>query len=172
MGMAKLNVFITAEDDPCKIDHRTWFVTIYHCDGTVLEWCNERYAVKEAPCGHLEIEVPPGCYYVKAVWNYSIDPAGIFWGNHFTDTGIVTACCGETACVTLFNPSAHRCGMIFMLALHDLARQRAIDPALVRDLEAPMQRLLGAIQEADERAGLTFELGHPEDFEELAEKAE
>lgn len=32
MGMAKLNAWISGMDDPCSVDNRTWYVTIYNCD--------------------------------------------------------------------------------------------------------------------------------------------
>lgn len=89
MGMAKLNIFVSGIDDPCGLDDRTWYVTIYDCDGNVLEWCGKRYVVLRAECGHLEVEVPPGCYYIKAVWNFTVvKPGFIYRVNHFTDAAI------------------------------------------------------------------------------------
>lgn len=131
MGMSKLNVYVSGIDDPCKIDPRTWYVTIFNCDGSVLEFCGKRYVVLPAPCGHLEVDVPPGCYYIKAVWSFVVvTPRLVYRANHFTDAAIVQACCEHTTCVRLFNPSVHRCGFIYVRALHDLANQKAIEAPL------------------------------------------
>ena len=75
----------------------------------------------KAPCGHLEVEVPPGCYYIRAVAGYNISSDGTYIGNHFTDAAIVTVCCDAHVCVTLFTPSVHHCGPLYSLALGDLA---------------------------------------------------
>ncbi len=75
----------------------------------------------KAPCGHLEVEVPPGCYYIRAVAGYNISSDGTFIGNLFTDAAIVTVCCDSHVCVTLFTPSVHRCGPLYSLALGDMA---------------------------------------------------
>ena len=128
MGMAKLNVWVSGTDDPCSISDRTWYVTIFNCDGEVLQWCGKKYVVLPAKCGHLEVEVPPGCYYIKAVWSFwlSLGPKIIYRVNHFTDAAVVQACCDHHVCVTLFNPSIHRCGQIIVRAMKDLVRQKAV----------------------------------------------
>lgn len=131
MSLGKLNVFITELDNGCKVDSRTWFVTIYDCDGRVLEWCGRRFAVIPAPHGHLEIDVPPGCYTLLAVWSFGVTPAGVIFGNHFTDHGVVQVCCGEETCVTLFTPSAHRCGILFDVALQQFQKREGGPPAEV-----------------------------------------
>jgi hypothetical protein len=141
MGLARVNVWVSGLDNPCKIDDRTWYVTFYHCDGSVLEWCGRRYVVLPARCGHLEVEVPPGCYRVNAVWSFSVG-AGVIYVNHFTDSAVIQACCGETTCVTLFNPSAHRCGTIFLRAVQDLVLQRAIDAEVARPVQEAIGKLL------------------------------
>lgn len=143
MGMAKLNIWVTAIDDPCTIDNRTWYVTIYKCDGKVLEWCGKRYVVMPARCGHLEVEVPPGCYRINAVWSFSV-AGGVIYVNHFTDSTVVQACCDEHLCVTLFNPSIHRCGTIFLRAVQDLVQQNAINQELAQPVQQAVQRLLAA----------------------------
>jgi hypothetical protein len=171
MGMAKLNVFVSRIDDPCGVDDRTWYVTIYECDGNVLEYCGRRYVVLPARCGHLEVEVPPGCYYIKAVWGFTVVRPGLVYRvNHFTDAGIVTACCEQTVCIKLFNPSVHRCGFIYVKALQDLVRQQAIGGDAV-------ERVAGAIEAVDrqlqEKLGpppKLFELGHHDEIEKLVAK--
>lgn len=70
MSTAKLNVWITEIGDPCHFiepsPNENWYVHILDCDGKVLEWCGRRYRDFLAKCGHVEIEVPPGCYTVMA----------------------------------------------------------------------------------------------------------
>jgi hypothetical protein len=163
MGLAKLNVFVSGMDDPCSVDPRTWYVTIYDCDGNVLEFCGRKYAVLPARCGHLEIEVPPGCYRINAVWNFWEIRPGVYAANHFTDSAIACAHCGELTCVKLFNPSAHRCGFIYLLAVRDLAAQKAIAPDLAERAEAVVHE----INQQLGRPRKLFELGHMEDFEKL-----
>ena len=167
MGLATLNVFVSGMDDPCSVDNRTWYVTIYDCDGNVLEWCGRKYVVMRAPCGHLEVEVPPGCYYIKAVWGFVVVTPGLVYRvNHFTDAAIVQACCGQTTCVKLFNPSAHRCGYIYVRALRDLVKQKAVKPEVARQAEEALQAVLEQLP----RPIKEFELGHEEEIVKLVNK--
>jgi hypothetical protein len=161
MGMAKLNVWVSGTDDPCSVSNRTWYVTIFDCDGNVLQWCGKRYVVMPAPCGHLEVEVPPGCYYIKAVWGFWISPGpGIIYRvNHFTDAAIVQACCKEPACVKLFNPSLHRCGIIVVRAIKDLLLQKAIKPQQAIQVEKAINEALEGI----EKPKKAFELALSDD---------
>lgn len=167
MGMARLNIWVSGLDDPCSMDSRTWYVTIYNCDGKVLEWCNKRYVVLPAPCGHLEIEVPPGCYRIIAVWSFSI-LGGIYYVNHFTDSAVVQACCGEHVCVTLFNPSIHRCGTIFLRAVQDIVLQKGADPEAARAVEQAVNKFLGALPPPPRG----FELDHLDEIEKLVREQE
>lgn len=169
MGLAKLNVFVSEMDEPCGLSDRTWYVTIYDCDGNVFEWCGRRYVVMRAPCGHLEVKLPPGCYYVKAVWSFVIVVPGLVYRvNHFTDAGIVTLCCEQTACLKLFNPSAHRCGTIYVRAIRDLVRQKALKPEVARQAEEALQAVLEQLP----RPLKEFELGHEEEIERLIKEQE
>jgi hypothetical protein len=167
MGMAKLNVWVTDTDDPCSISNRTWYVTIYDCDGRVLEWCGRKYVVLPARCGHLEVELPPGCYRVTAVWSFRV-AGGIIYVNHFTDSAVVQACCDETTCVTLFNPSIHRCGTILVRAVRDLLLQKAIAPAIARQVENTLNELLQQLP----RPIKEFELAHLDEIEKLVREQE
>ena len=73
MSTAKLNVWVTRTADACHIDdRRQWFVHITDCHGNVLVWCDKKYSFLPTKCGHLEVEIPPGCYTVFASWT----PAG------------------------------------------------------------------------------------------------
>lgn len=167
MGLAKLNVFISGIDDPCGIDNRTWYVTIYDCDGRVLEWCGKRYVVLPAKCGHLEVRVPPGCYYLKAVWGYRYDVTrSVIYANHFTDAAIIQACCDHTTCVKLFNPSIHRCGRIYLEALHDLGQLKLAKADLLKPIDEAINNLLRHVP----RPVKEFELGHLEEIDKLVEK--
>jgi len=169
MGMAKLSVFVSGTDDPCGLDSRTWYVTIYDCDGNVLQWCGKKYVVLRAECGHLEVEVPPGCYYIKAVWGFTVvTPGLVYRANHFTDAAIVNARCEQTTCVKLFNPSAHRCGYIYVRALRDLVAQKAIKPELARHVE----EAIGTVNEQLGRPTKLFEQGHEEEIERLVKEQE
>ncbi len=163
MGMAKLNIWVSAIDDPCAIaDDRTWYVTIYTCEGKVLEWCGKKYVVLPAKCGHLEVEVPPGCYRINAVWNFSI-AGSIIHVNHFTDSAVVQACCDQTVCVTLFNPSTHRCGTILLRAVQDILSQRAIGPEVAQQVELAINPLLARLP----RPTKGFELDILDEIEKL-----
>lgn len=167
MGMAKLNVWISGMDDPCSVDNRTWYVTIYNCDGDVLDWCGKKYVVLPARCGHLEVMVPPGCYYIKAVWSFTV-LGGIYHVNHFTDAAIVTACCEQTVCVKLFNPSVHRCGTIVVRAIRNLVKQKAVKPELARQHEMALEAALANIP----RPIKGFELDHLDEIEKLVRTQE
>jgi hypothetical protein len=107
MSVAMANIWITQQGKPCTIENKkTLFVYFLHCDGRVLEWCGKRYVGLPAKCGHLQIEIPVGCYIVGAVEN----PSGIPpLGNHLTHIAIIRANCGDHVCVTLFNPTLHHC---------------------------------------------------------------
>lgn len=141
MSLAKLNIWVSELDDPCKISNRTWYINIFNCDGTVLKWCDFEYAVIPARCGHRTIYVPPGCYRINAVWSFRIGD-GVYYVNHFTDSAIVQACCDNHQCVTLFNPSAHRCGVIFLAAVRDIAQQDALPGEVVENAQGAIRQVL------------------------------
>lgn len=163
-GMAKLNIFVSAMDDPCKLSSRTWYITIFDCDGNVFEWCGKRFILIPAKCGHVEVSVPPGCYYIKAVWNFWYYEQGSYYRvNHWTDAAIVQACCEKTTCVRLFNPSVHRCGKIYVRALRDLVRQKAMKFEVANQAEKAINATLKQIPVPLKK----FELGIEEEIEKL-----
>jgi len=136
MSTARLNVWITAKGQPCRIDTRDqpMFVYVLHCSGEVLEWCGKKYVGMPTKCGHLEVEIPVGCYVVGAVEN----PSGIPpLGNHLTHIAMVRANCGDHVCVTLFNPTFHHCAHWFLTAMHD--HITAAGQALPRPAAATMR---------------------------------
>lgn len=113
MSTARLNVWIYKKGDACHIDDATrWFVHITDCHGNVLHWCGRKYAFLPARCGHLEVEIPPGCYTVFASWTpeKEVHPPHQPFGNHLTHVQIVRANCGDHVCVNLFQPTGHYCG--------------------------------------------------------------
>lgn len=154
-GLAQLNVAVSELDKPCRKSGRTWYVTIWNCDGSILEWCGRQYVVMPAKCGHLSVKLPEGCYYVSAVWSFSETASG-YQANHFTDRALVTVKCNECTCVTLFNPHVHRCGSILVRAAGDLAADpgNAFNGAQFTALQAAIQPLLDAAPQL----GAAFEL--------------
>ena len=121
MGMARLNIWITDLGHPCKMAQRDWVVAIAGCDGKVLEWCGKTYDSVPAPCGHVDLEVPPGCYVIRASahtwWS-----EGLLIGNWATDRAVVQACCDEHHCVTLYAPSVMACWVpLFEIVLQVMA---------------------------------------------------
>ena len=82
--LSKVNFFVSKMHEPCKVSERDWYITIFNCDGTLLEFCGRDYIVIKAPCGHAEIRLPPGKYYAIGCWGYWIRPDGSYWANHLT----------------------------------------------------------------------------------------
>lgn len=115
MGLGKLQIWITAEGSPCTISERDehdnlpWEVAIMHCNGRVLKWCGRKYVGLIARCGHLEVDVPPGCYVIRAGENMGVNAHGGITGNHLSDHAVVNVCGDQTVCVMLFAPSLHNC---------------------------------------------------------------
>ena len=125
MSTATLNVWITEIGDPCHIikpspsDPMGWFVHVVDCDGKVLEWCGRRYRDIPAKCGHVELEVPPGCYSVLA--SHTPARAGGIppFGGRLTHVQVIRVNCGDHACVTLFSPTIWHSGTWFKTAIAD-----------------------------------------------------
>lgn len=147
MGLSRLNVWITDTDNACKTSQLTWYVTLFHCDGSVLRHGQTTYAVMPAPFGHWSGTVPPGVYRAVATWNYRVVlPGKVIHANHFTDSGIVRVCCDKDACVTLYNPHEHRCGAIYLAAVGDMVRQGVVAEGVYATLArtiAQVQRKVG-----------------------------
>jgi hypothetical protein len=104
VGMGRLNVWIHDRESPCKISDETWFVNITYCSGEILEWCGKRFGFLEAKCGHLEVEIPPGCYIVYALQLFWLPrfKFPLFLETHFA---IVMVECDAAACVHLYYPT-------------------------------------------------------------------
>lgn len=154
MSTATLNVYITELGEPCTITNRRWVVAVSRCDGTVLNWSEGRYRPRTgdpwtpiqphvppstpplpqgwyydnipADNGHVEIEVPPGCYVIRATM-HSWFVKGIIYGNWATERVIVQACCGHDVCATLYAPSAIACSVpLFEFVIPLLVRNQII----------------------------------------------
>src|SRR5947199_183453 len=149
MSTAKLNVWITNFGDPCHIEEKErWFVHVLDCEGKVLEWCGKKYSFIPAKCGHLEIEIPPGCYVVFA--GHSAQGAGRPpFGNRLTHIQVVRANCGDHVCVTLFSPSIWFCGTWFAHAVSTQLpglEKANIDTKTARAAVDAVHALLGKIK--------------------------
>lgn len=79
--------------------------------------------------GHVEIELPPGCYtVVGSMHTWFVN--GVLHGNWATDRAVVSACCGQEACVKLYASSFQPCNVIlveFVIPL--LVKDKAITAA-------------------------------------------
>lgn len=149
MSTAKLHVWITAIARACHIEDKDrWFVHITDCTGNPLVWCNKTYTFLEAKCGHLEIDIPPGCYTVFA--GHSPRGVGVQpFGNRLTHVQVVRANCGDHVCVTLFSPGISYCGTYFALAVKSqyAALERAnIDPKLARAAVTAVEALVAKLE--------------------------
>ena len=123
-GLAHLTVWVGELGQNYGVSNRQWYITIYGPQDLPLEWDQYKYLVISAPKGKTEICLPPGSYRVSAVWGYYQDDGGLYHGNHFTDSTLITVCCGEKHCVTLYNPTIHRCGALYLAALKGLLAQQ------------------------------------------------
>jgi hypothetical protein len=116
MSTARLDIWCLRRDEPCLVEDRfEHFVYVVDCKGNPIVWCGTKYVELKTKCGHLEIEVPPGCYFVGAVTNpYSAANEKYRpFGNHLTHVAMVRVNCGDHACVSLFDPTFHYCGTWF-----------------------------------------------------------
>jgi hypothetical protein len=140
--MSRLNIWITDLGNPCRMAQRDWVVAVSNCEGQVLEWCGKRYDSVPAKCGHVELELPPGCYVIRASahtwWSQ-----GHLYGNWATDRAVVQACCDERHCVTLYAPSVQACWIpLFWFVLPTLIQ----NGTLPRELEQHLQPLRDAVE--------------------------
>ena len=143
MSTANLNIWITQRGDPCRIATTEHFVYVLECcTGKPLRWCDKVYSGLRTKCGHLELEIPPGCYIVGAVESTAGIPP---LGNCLTHIAMVRANCGDHACVTLFDPSLHLCGTWLGAAINTYVAGTHGGPPLNRDLVAVLQNAGAAV---------------------------
>jgi hypothetical protein len=160
VGVAKLNIWVSDVADPCGTWAGGGAMTILDCN-SVLSWPCGRFLTpegdwKEVPdgvysnlpfrCGHLEVEVPPGCYWVLA--GSVSDPGPFIHLNYTTHVGIVQVGCDETACVKIYNPTLRLCWDWFLQGLRLSAARgdQGIDPTRVREVENTVEELLGNVR--------------------------
>jgi hypothetical protein len=149
MSAARLNVWVTRVGDPCRIDlEHQWFVHVLHCEGDILEWPQgHRFINLPTKSGHLEVEIPPGCYFVCATWSPArpdqLRPTSL--GNHITHISVIRANCGDHVCVTLFPPTLHWCGIWWLIALREAVElghvQTEAAPRAIEAVEALLQEI-------------------------------
>lgn len=181
MGVGRLNVWVSDVADPCGTWPGAGSITILDCDG-ILTWpCGRylgpegkwlpvprgRYANLPFTCGHLEVELPPGCYW--AIAGYVTPTTSHIHLNYTTHAGIVHVGCDQTACVKLYNPSLRLCWDWFRVGLKILTIARSappLDPKAVEDIEARVEKLLGDVPR------LPIEKIIEQNFAELAESAQ
>ena len=132
-------------------------MTILDCEG-ILYWPCGRYLAPDDTwqpvpggqyrnlpfkCGCLEVELPPGCYWVIA--GHITPSQSRIHLNYTTHVGIVQVGCGEAACVKLFNPSLRLCWNWFRIGLRMNAIPRSpapVDPEKVKQIENLVEELM------------------------------
>lgn len=156
MGLAKLNIWVSDVADPCGTWKEEGRMTVLDCKG-VLSWPCGRYLApggkwlpvpngtyKDLPfkCGHLEVELPPGCYWVVA--GFVLLHKEYIHFNKTTHVGIVEVGCNEDACVKLFNPTVRLCWRWLLVGLQILAAtpQAKINANAVNAIEKSVEDLL------------------------------
>ena len=167
MSTARLNVWVSALGQPCRIDMaHQWYVHVLHCDGEILNWCNRKFTNLPTNCGHLEVDVPPGCYVVCATWSPGTDAQHL--GNHLTHNAIVQVRCGDHACVNLFTPTLHNCGTWFVEGVRDAVRLGRVAADVGARAEDAVRAVL-AVAPADPFTARTAQLAQAADTDEVLE---
>lgn len=154
MGVGRLNIWISDVADACGTWPGSGRATVFDCDG-ILTWPCGRFRTgggdwqpvprggyRNLPyrCGHLEVEVPPGCYWVVAG---SVNPgSGYIHLNYTTHVGIVQVGCDEVGCVKLYNPSIRLCWNWFLVGAKVLAAQGQFDRQVVDQIEKIVEQKL------------------------------
>jgi hypothetical protein len=169
VGVAKVDVWIADIADPCKISNATWYVTVTDCRNRVIEWCRKAYEAMPAECGHIEIELPPGCYLVFGALNVWQPPPEPGWpsSNYFTHTGILTLTCEESACLRLYAPLFRNCWDVVLRATEVLQARGELSQdvlntvAAARDAALENVPLTDSDTEVYELHGRLIERGRP-----------
>lgn len=150
MSTANLNIWVLkSEGNRCliedQIDH---YVYVVDCEGNPLVWCGKTYVELKMNCGHLELTVPPGCYFVGAVRNPFSKQSFPPFGNHLSHLAMVRINCGDHACVTLFDPTFHHCGTWFEKAIevHTAAGVGGAVGAAMKEARPAIAKLVAALE--------------------------
>jgi hypothetical protein len=148
--LCDLQIYVGQMDDPCKVDDRDWYITIFNCDGSVLEYAGQQFLLVHAPNGNLSVKIPEGKYYAVGVWSYWPGPDGTYFGNHFTHKTPFAICCGGHKCVWLYNPSIHTCGIVYDQAVQDFQNNiNQTEQDLINDPDVePTDPRFAAIEDA------------------------
>ncbi|MDJ0827261.1 MAG: hypothetical protein QNJ16_17355 [Rhodobacter sp.] len=160
MGVGKLNIFLSDVANPCGTFNGHGAMTILDCNG-IMRWPCGRFRNPDGKwervsrsgyvnlpfkCGHLEVELPPGCYWVVAATSVTEPEPGMFKLNETSHVGIVQVRCDETACVKLYNPSTVLCWTWFRMGLEALRRDdRSTDRDVQRVVEIVEENLIGQL---------------------------
>ena len=146
LGTARLQVWTTGIGS-CEITEEEQYVHVLHCDGRILEWCDTRYTNQPTKCGHVELEVPPGCYIVCATLGEgredSDSPGSL--GNHISHVALVRVNCDDHVCVTLFQPDFEHCGIWWLRALEQHMSRGGVDPDVGREAARAVGRVLETV---------------------------
>jgi|ERR1700681_313578 len=154
MSLGKIDIWVTTAGEPCHISElgvdypHPWVIAIWDCCGRLLNWCGTEYVGLPTKCGHLEVEVPPGCYVIRGAEAMG-KRRGEVWGNYWTDHAVVQVCCGEESCVTLVAPSVHQCGWGWLFAIEKLAATGQIDKQLADQAIRSGRALLDKLPQSD-----------------------
>jgi hypothetical protein len=171
MGNGKLNIWVRYEPEvtwSCRVDDKNeWYVTIKDCTGRIVERCGKPMSwIGPTECGHLEVEVPPGCYVMSAISRAT--SSNIFTAPAFAQVG-----CGETACVNLLAPIAHDCAWYSIAGLRQGVREGIIPENVAEKAIGAIKEALVHMKKPRTRLGempLEKEIGEAEKF--LKERAE
>ncbi len=99
MSTGKIEVWITGDVNPCAVSQKEWEVCVFDCcSRQLVEWCCQRKC-GVTKCGTIDFEVPPGCYFLRALTS---DPTG-----RDLAFGVATVGCGQEVCVTLVSLKGH-----------------------------------------------------------------
>lgn len=173
MGLGKLNIWIRYEPNvtwSCKVDTvdwpgwNGWLVTIKDCCGRILEWCGKRYSrVGPTKHGHIEIEVPPGCYILSAI---SLAKGS----NTFTAPSYVQVGCDETVCVNLLAPIANVCSWYDIVGIRQGVRENVIPPEVAKKAIDAIREVIKYREPPIKRPGAVTIEREIEELEEILKK--
>jgi hypothetical protein len=138
MGLAILNGWVHDKRDRCKISDEFWFAAVTHCNGSLVKWCGHTCGGEGAKCGHVEFQLPLGCYIIRAFqWNPH-QPIPVFY---FSNHAIVVIGCDQVACVHLFNPTIRQWPHGAAMAVRFLAESEKFPADRLKSLVAASDAL-------------------------------
>lgn len=157
MGIGNINIWVSDIANPCGTLSGGGSITVLDCKG-ILKWPCGRFLspdgkwinvpngeYKNIPfrCGHLQVEVPPGCYWIISgdFTEYTERKSSIHF-NNTTHVGIVQVGCDQTACVKLYNPTIRLCWDWFLIGLTSQTEILKIDPEKLKRAVALMKELI------------------------------